>query len=248
MGNSAAAVSAPLTATPPPAGGIALQPESLADRFFIERRTLALFLISVLGLFLELLLIRWISTEIRIFAYLQNCVLVVCFLGLGMGCWDTKKSFALRDILLPLCVLVALLAIPPSRFALSQISAMLGGFADLVIWSGPEQSGWGPLLATIFGSMLTFGLMILLWQIFVPVGRLLGRLMSEHPNTIAAYSVNVAGSLVGIWLFVLASAFYLPPFAWFAIFFLCAIPFLGAGGRAKWGDLAFLTGIVCLGV
>jgi hypothetical protein len=34
--------------------------------------TLEVFLISVLGLFLELLLIRWISTEIRVFAYLQN--------------------------------------------------------------------------------------------------------------------------------------------------------------------------------
>ena len=65
--------------------------------------TAQLFLISVLGLFLELLLIRWVSTEIRIFAYLQNTVLVVCFLGLGMGCWDSRrKPFALRDVLLPL--------------------------------------------------------------------------------------------------------------------------------------------------
>jgi hypothetical protein len=59
--------------------------------------TAAVFLISVLGLFLELLLIRWISTEIRVFAYLQNCVLVVCFLGLGMGAWDARRRpFALR--------------------------------------------------------------------------------------------------------------------------------------------------------
>jgi hypothetical protein len=48
--------------------------------------TLALLLISAAGLFLELLLIRWIGTEVRIFAYLQNTVLVVCFLGLGMAC------------------------------------------------------------------------------------------------------------------------------------------------------------------
>ena len=72
---------------------------------------LALFAISVIGLFLELLLIRWVSTEIRIFAYLQNTVLVVCFLGLGMGCWDCKKPFALWHILVPLTVLVGLLAI-----------------------------------------------------------------------------------------------------------------------------------------
>src|SRR4051794_31304094 len=79
---------------------------------------LSLFLISVLGLFLELLLIRWVSTEIRIFAYLQNTILVVCFLGLGMGCWDSKRRpFILRDVL-PLAILVGLLAIPTTRIAL----------------------------------------------------------------------------------------------------------------------------------
>src|SRR6476620_9472239 len=90
----------------------------------VGRTTLAIFLISVLGLFLELLLIRWVSTEIRIFAYLQNTVLVVCFLGLGMGCWDTRRGFSLRDILMPLTVLTALLAIPTTRVALGSISAL----------------------------------------------------------------------------------------------------------------------------
>ncbi len=46
----------------------------------IPNQTLGLFLISILGLFLELLFIRWIGTEIRVFAYLQNTILVACFL------------------------------------------------------------------------------------------------------------------------------------------------------------------------
>ena len=75
----------------------------------VGRMTWAVFLISAAGLFLELLLIRWVSTEIRIFAYLQNTVLVVCFLGLGMGCWDARRRpFALRDLLVPLTGLVVL--------------------------------------------------------------------------------------------------------------------------------------------
>ena len=52
--------------------------------------TWGIFWISVLSLFLELLLIRWIGTEVRIFAYLQNTVLVVCFLGLGIGCFTSR--------------------------------------------------------------------------------------------------------------------------------------------------------------
>ena len=59
-------------------------------------------------------------------------------------------------------------------------------------------------------------LMILIWDMFVPLGRLLGRLLEDHPRTLAAYSVNVAGSLVGIWLFVLLSSLGLAPVVWFA--------------------------------
>ena len=248
MSTVAAAEPTTLTVTPPPAGEVALHPPSAADRFLTKRRTLALFLISVVGLFLELLLIRWVTTEIRIFAYLQNTVLVVCFLGLGMGCWDTRRGFALRDMLMPLAVLVTLVALPPTRYALSQISALFGGFSDLVIWGGPEHHWWGPLVAPVLGSVLTLALMILLWETFVPVGRLLGRVMAEHPNTIAAYSVNVAGSLVGIWLFVLASAMYLPPVVWFALFAVGVVPFLGTGGRSARGDAALLVGILGFGV
>ena len=41
-----------------------------------NNKTWAIFLISVLGLFLEMVFIRRISTESRIFAYLQHIVLV----------------------------------------------------------------------------------------------------------------------------------------------------------------------------
>ncbi|MBO0697132.1 MAG: hypothetical protein J2P46_01940, partial [Zavarzinella sp.] len=212
------------------------------------RLTWAVFLISALGLFLELLLIRWVSTEIRIFAYLQNTVLVVCFLGLGMGCWDSRRRpFVLRELLIPLTVLVALLAIPTTRAALAKISNMFGGFSDLLIWAAPDSAaGWNQYLAPVVGLVLTFFLMAVLWQIFVPVGRLLGRLMSDHPRTIRAYSANVAGSLCGIWLFVLASALYLPPVAWFALFAAGAVAFLGAGGKSKLGDAVCLAVILAL--
>ncbi len=40
---------------------------------------------SLLTLFLELLMIRWISSEIRVFAYFRNFVLIACSLGFGLG-------------------------------------------------------------------------------------------------------------------------------------------------------------------
>ncbi|HEY2784505.1 MAG TPA: hypothetical protein VGJ05_05965 [Fimbriiglobus sp.] len=224
-----------LTQTPPPQ--IQARSGSLGD----------LFVISVVGLFLELLLIRLVSTEIRIFAYLQNTVLVVCFLGLGMGCWDSRRRpFVLRDLLIPLAALVTLLAIPTTRVALGEISTLFSGFNDFVVWVPTFNEGLSRYTKPALGLILTFFLMLLVWEIFVPVGRLLGRKMSEHPNTIRAYSVNVAGSLVGIWLFVLASAFFLPPVAWFAVFAAGAVRFLGTGGRSKVVDGILLGGIVAL--
>ena len=55
-------------------------------------RDLEIFSVSFLVLFLELVLIRWIGTEIRIFAYLGNLVLVVCFFGVGLGCYWSERT------------------------------------------------------------------------------------------------------------------------------------------------------------
>jgi spermidine synthase len=190
--------------------------EHQASYFEPTKRTWAIFLISVLGLFLEMLLIRWIGTEVRIFAYLQNTILIACFLGLGLGCFTSRRTINLRHSLVSLAFLLVLLAIPISRSALGHTSEFLSVLGDMVIWGGFTSTD---ILLSIFlvilGLALTFALLIVIVDIFVPIGRLLARLMDEHPNTIWAYSVNIAGSLVGTWLFVLMSFFYQPPFTWF---------------------------------
>ena len=50
-----------------------------------------IFSASVLGLFLELALIRWVSSELRVFAYCKNLVLVASFLGFGAGCFLARR-------------------------------------------------------------------------------------------------------------------------------------------------------------
>ena len=51
-----------------------------------KRDAFELVLISLLALFLELAIIRWLSTEVRIFAYFKNFALMASFLGFGTGC------------------------------------------------------------------------------------------------------------------------------------------------------------------
>src|SRR6201997_364433 len=51
-----------------------------------------LFLVSFASLYLEILLIRWIGTEVRLFAYIQNLTLIACFLGFGLGCLKASEK------------------------------------------------------------------------------------------------------------------------------------------------------------
>lgn len=188
------------------------------DEFKINNSTWGIFLISVLGLFLELMLIRWIGTEIRIFAYLQNTILVVCFLGLGLGFFTCRQPIILRNSLIPLSVLLLLLAIPIVRTVLGLSSEFLSVVGDFVVWQHEiTASPLKSVLYVILGLTITYCLLVLIVDIFVPIGRLLGRLIDDHPNSIGAYSVNVAGSLVGTWLFVVLSLFYLPPILWIVV-------------------------------
>ena len=195
-----------------------------------RNRPLAIFLIGVFGLFLELLLIRWIGTEVRIFAYLQNTVLIVCFLGLGMGCFTSNKPVSIRNILLPLLALTVLLALPATRAVLANITQFLSVLDDMPIWEHSRSTDRLTAAAWVVnGLTLTLGLMVLIWEMFVPIGRILGRLMDNRTQVIKAYSFNVAGSLLGIWLFVALSAFSLPPLGWLAIACALLIPFVWNG-------------------
>src|SRR5215470_867320 len=86
----------------------------LRGLFLIEEhpssRTLwPLFLVSFSSLYLEIMLIRWIGTEVRLFAYFQNLTLIACFLGFGLGCYRAsgKKTQLFDAISLGILIILA---------------------------------------------------------------------------------------------------------------------------------------------
>src|SRR3989338_2585988 len=85
------------------------------DDFKLPHRETGGFLISLLGLLLETPFIRWIGTEIRIFAYLQHTIVVVCFLGLGLGALTSSRPIVLRQSVTPMLILLGVMAIPLTR-------------------------------------------------------------------------------------------------------------------------------------
>lgn len=183
-----------------------------AGGFSMQGNNRKLFTVSFLMLFLELLLIRWISTEVRIFAYVSNLVLLACFLGIGAGCYLAKKE---ANIFITLAMLV-LIALSVKCLPFIYITDMLGGFADSIIWFQFQQ---GSLSVVLQGVVLTIYLFLMILVAFIPLGQLLGSLLDDHRTIIAAYSINIIGSLIGIWAFSLLSFYYTPPWVWL----LCAL-------------------------
>ncbi len=108
-------------------------------------------LISLLSLFLEMLMIRWISSEVRIFAYFKNLVLVACFLGFGLGCYLCRRRVQLIALIAPILVLTVILKTPvsPLRQIVAALPQMLGGGTEVRIWGVPSlPTSWpGMLLA-----------------------------------------------------------------------------------------------------
>jgi spermidine synthase len=186
------------------------------DDLTIPNQAWGIFFISLLGLFIETLFIRWVGTEIRIFAYLQNTILVVCFLGLGIGMFTSARPISYKQSLIPLMIFLILMAIPTSRTILGSTSEMLSTLGDLLFWGTMEVGNLTQrVIYLVTGLAITFIVLILVVDIFVPIGRTLGRLMDASTTPIWSYSVNIIGSILGTWLFALFSYFYQPPFVWF---------------------------------
>lgn len=185
---------------------------------------LKLFAISFLGLFLQLLIIRWVAIEINIFAYLQNSLLIICFLGLGLGFLTCRNELRLIEGLISLAIFCLLVAIPITNSALRKISPILAYFDDMAVWNRAAlESPIEPIFVIIVAILVIFILWWFLIQAFIPIGQITGRLLSEHPNPIKAYSVNVVASLIGSWAFLVYSYMGFSPWVWFLTFALCLI-------------------------
>ena len=104
-----------------------------------------LVLVSVLSLFLELLMIRWVSSEIRIFAYFKNFVLIACFLGFGLGCYLARRRINLLSLLAPLVTFAVIIKLPwmNLRQLITDLPSYVGAASEVNVWGVPYVPlGW----------------------------------------------------------------------------------------------------------
>ncbi|MBX9686669.1 MAG: hypothetical protein K2X27_08200 [Candidatus Obscuribacterales bacterium] len=181
----------------------------------LKNTWLDLLLISFAALFFEILVIRWIASEIRIFAYMKNLTLMAAVLGLGLGC-----SGAAGDNLAksrnPILIFTALFAL----LALVLALAPSIGLTDMTFVLGAEVYNWQFTVSSLQGLFTNviclLSVFLLLVAIFDFLGQELGKQITRLP-ALKAYAVNLAGSLLGVIVFSLMSFLSSPPTIWTAL-------------------------------
>jgi hypothetical protein len=195
------------------------------------RPRLELFLCTFSILALELTLIRWMSQQVTLFAYLGNVLLVGAFLGMGLGVALGKRRPELFHWTLP---------------ALVVLSAVLAYSEKLHILRtrlpGRTISMWGMEGARSFaGSMsVIIALFAGVVLIFVLAATRMGEIFAAS-HALDAYAVDLAGSFAGVIAMTIVSATRTPPPVWFA---LAGLPL--AFLSRKWWSWLSLAAIIAL--
>ncbi len=222
--------------------------------------SLQIFLVSVAALYLELVLIRWAGTEVRLFAYVQNLVLVTCFLGFGVGCLRSKNPKSVVSTLRDVTILILFVSIPIIVYlGENDLGVFFGGFMfalsnfltltpDAALW-GFETLVFSQSAFFLFSALAIIVVACLLGLIassMVPLGQWVGHCFDHSQNIVRTYTVNLAGSLVGVWLLLVLALLHLSPPYWAAAAFLlvlAAVP-ITRSELLKGGGLLLLTVLV----
>ena len=173
---------------------------------------LRLVLLSFLMLFVELALIRWTGSNIVYLSYFSNFVLLGSFLGIGVG---FLRARARVNLFLYAPVALAMLV----GFALL-LPVEIDRSGDELIYFGTFQTtGLPPWLTPPIIFIAVAGLMAM-------IAEGVGRQFIQF-ESLEAYRLDIAGSLLGIIGFSAVSFLWAPPVVWGVItgvLFLVVLP------------------------
>ena len=198
------------------------EPDSVSAGYLLAARPyLALFVVSLVVLFVEVMFIRYSSGQFRIFAYYKNIPLISCFLGLGLGCFlrNARPRHALWFLLwmVPLAVFLS-----QGAHLVDSTISLWGALASTEFNLGSSLLGnvelSPPLQLLMQFAIGGFCLLTLvaIASTFSLLGRILGTAFEQVPR-LPGYTINILGSVGGILLFMALSYLYTPPWIWYLI-------------------------------
>lgn len=169
-----------------------------------------LILVSFLGLFLELSLIRWLPAHIFSIAFFSNTVLIASFLGLGLGLLFSHNKRDFFDFFIYILAGAVCLVL-----LFRNANVKLPPAAQTWIWSyyeGNRLDNFSFLKISI--TQLVSLVYVVTVAVFVPVGQKIGKCMLKFPP-LFAYTLNIIGSLLGVFAFGILTLSYAPAYIWF---------------------------------
>jgi hypothetical protein len=176
------------------------------------QKKISLVLVSFLGLFLELSIIRWFPAHIFSIAFFSNTVLIASFLGIGLGLLVSNHKrdlFNFFTFILVGSIFIVLF--------LKNIQLILPVDAQTWIWSYYQGNRLYATSNLRIPILYLIGFVfVLVVIIFIPIGQKIGKLMKEFPP-LFAYVLNILGSLLGVICFGILAIFSTPAYIWFAI-------------------------------
>src|ERR1044071_4904641 len=155
-------------------------------------------------LFVELLLIRWIPSEVRYIGFFSNFLLMASFLGIGIGLLlgRLRKLDTIAIFPIILVVVVALITSLELDVQVKSLDELFFGLAE------SSSADVNFLVLPVVFALVT----ALMATLAIPLGPLL---RSMPP--LRAYAWDITGSMLGIAWFTARSAAGTPPIVWFTV-------------------------------
>ena len=194
-----------------------------SDRY----RIYALVAFSAAALYFELAIIRFTAAEVLYLGYFSNFILISSFVGLGLGFLSARKKFDF-DGYLPFLLLFLFALVLVSQFDVEILKNHFGLFFFGNIKGRAGLPG-ALLLVILFMATVMF---------FLCIGRRIALVFMTF-KSLAAYSYDIAGSLIGIALFSLQSLAASGPPVWIVTgCLLLVLGFLFSNQESSKSDIA----------
>jgi SAM-dependent methyltransferase len=178
-----------------------------------------LFLVSFLILFFELAAIRWFGATVMFLTFFSNIILLASFLGMSAGLLAARRPQNLAAAALPLAALAFAAAVGVNiaywQWADTVMVSVGDAASPRLVYFGADYRPADPSRWTVPIWAVAGAFFALVALAFAGLGQVMGRAFGAIPDRVAAYTIDVLGSLTGIAAFAAMSWFQLPPTAWF---------------------------------